>query len=556
MPLRDRAAGAVRALPTLLGAGAELAVRRVRVTLGVLVAIQSAAVAAFAVGRPARNGWVFYQGGDQIWHTTGAWLLAHFEIPYALVGYGWSMAIAPAVALLGPDFSAALPPIVIVQVGLLAPIATLLVYGIGTRIAGRVGGLWVATLWVVIPFWSITAFASTYQDRWTDQFLPQAFGLTAMSDFPSLVIVLGAAYLVLASIETSAPEPAVLAGLLTGFAAGVKPANLLFLGGALLAFVVARRPRQLVVYAIGIAPSLLVLTIWKARGLAEVPIFSLGRQQLAAGAGPLAPGGLAIDRYVDLDWGILRQNLSELREFLWCARILEWAVLAGLLALLLRPRLRPAAALLSVWLGAFVLVKGTNPVASVESGSFFRLLLPAWPACLVLLAAVPLLVPTLARRHERRLRPAPVGSIRRRWVAVTFVLTVVLPLVVVSTARTGDRDSSLEVDQILVPVSDKLPVLARRTGTTVHLTWPQVGWRSDVYYRVYRTTGTDVACTSGPTLCTLRADVAGITGDLEFYDRSAPPGARYRVGVITNWKNDAALGDVMLITPLVSVSPG
>ena len=57
--------------------------------LGALVVVQWLALLAFAV-TVKHNGWLYYAGGDQLWHYSGAYLLAHGHLPPALVGYGWS----------------------------------------------------------------------------------------------------------------------------------------------------------------------------------------------------------------------------------------------------------------------------------------------------------------------------------------------------------------------------------------------------------------------------------------------------------------------------------
>ena len=83
----------------------------------------------------------------------------------------------------------ALPPLVIGQVLVLGPIALLCVYGIAARIGGRLLACWASLLWVIAPFAVIPLFVDRYQERWSEQFLPQALGLTAMADFPSMVLV-------------------------------------------------------------------------------------------------------------------------------------------------------------------------------------------------------------------------------------------------------------------------------------------------------------------------------------------------------------------------------
>ena len=84
----------------------------------------------------------------------------------------------------------ALPALVVGQVLVLGPIALLCVYGIAARIGGRLLAYWASFLWVIAPFAAIPLFVDRYQERWSEQFLPQALGLTAMADFPSMVVVL------------------------------------------------------------------------------------------------------------------------------------------------------------------------------------------------------------------------------------------------------------------------------------------------------------------------------------------------------------------------------
>ena len=114
--------------------------------------------------------------------------------------------------------------------------------------------------------------------------------------------------------------------------------------------------------------------------------------------------------------------MDQLREFFWSARLAQWAPLAGLVAVL-RVRRGAIAALLGGWLGAFLVVKGFSPRASIEANTFWRLLMPAWPAYLLLFASIPLLVPTLARRLGRRVQPsASSRTIAVRWIVVAAVL--------------------------------------------------------------------------------------------------------------------------------------
>ena len=138
-------------------------------------------------------------------------------------------------------------------------------------------GYWASFLWVVTPFASIPLFVDRYQERWTEHFLPQALGLTSLSDFPSMVAVLAAALFVVRSLDASRVAEAALAGVLLGAAGGMKPPNLLMGVGAALAYLVARRWRDGIVFGAALVPSLLVLVLWKERGLGELPAVLAGR---------------------------------------------------------------------------------------------------------------------------------------------------------------------------------------------------------------------------------------------------------------------------------------
>ena len=137
-----------------------------------------------------RNDWLTYQGGDQIWLVTSGWLLGKGMIGYALTGHGWPMLLAPLTWITGSSSVQLLPLTTALQVGVLAPAATLAVYDIGARLAGRLAGVWCAAAFAAAPFVAIPYFVQRYHDSWVDQFLPQALGLTQQADFPSVVAVL------------------------------------------------------------------------------------------------------------------------------------------------------------------------------------------------------------------------------------------------------------------------------------------------------------------------------------------------------------------------------
>ena len=230
-----------------LGRVADALTRHVAIALGVIVAVQVVATVAlfFSVNH---NGWLTYQGGDQIWLVTSGWLLGDGLVGSAFTSYGWPMLLAPLTWITGSSSIELLPLTTVLQVGVLAPIATLAVYDIGARLAGRLAGLWCAAVFVAAPFVAIPFFVDRYHDSWVDQLLPQALGLTQQADFPSVVAVLVAAALTVRALEAGAQREAVLAGTFAGVALAVKPANALFLVAPAVAFVLARRWRHAVLF--------------------------------------------------------------------------------------------------------------------------------------------------------------------------------------------------------------------------------------------------------------------------------------------------------------------
>ena len=376
------------------------------------------------------NGWLTYQGGDQIWLVTSGWLLGHGTIGYGLTSHGWPLLLAPLTWITGSSSVDLLPLTTILQVCVLGPIATLAVYDIGARLAGRLAGLWCAAAFVAAPFAAIPYFIQRYHDSWVDQFLPQAVGLTQQADFPSVVAVLLAAALTVRALQAGAQREALLAGTFAGVALALKPSNALFLGGPLLAFLLARRFGHILLFAVALAPALVALTIWKSRGLGEIPLFAQGEVRLAAGLGdPVATSVTSwFDRTVHLNFDTWKQNMSNLREFTWSARVVQFLPLAGAIAVARRSV--PAAGLFLAWLLGYVVVKGAASVATIESGSYWRLVMPALPAFALLTAAIPLLVPTLVDRAGARLAPLPGRRPGRRATVVVVTALAAVPLAV------------------------------------------------------------------------------------------------------------------------------
>jgi hypothetical protein len=424
----------------------------------------------------AHNGFSYYSGGDDSWYYTSAWVLGHGHIPYAGIGYGYPILLAPLALLGGPNIVAGLPLVVAFNQLVLWPVALLCVYGIAKAIGGR-GYAYLATLaWVVFPLISIPYFYGRYHVKLVDQTLPLALGLNVMGDFPSLVLLLVAAYFALVAIDRGGLPAAVASGLAAGLALTIKPSNLIFLPAPLLALAAARRPRELAAFALALVPALAGLTLWKYRGLGTIPAFQSAAAVALGRSTPLPPlGSLTFHRYLPLDWGALRENMYQVREFTWSLRMITWALVAGVIALWRRSA--PAAVLFGGWLACFVLLKASSTGVSVRTGSFFRYMEPAFPPFFFGLVALPLLVPVFGRRLAalgRAARSWP--ETQRAWKVVLGVAGAALAVPVLAIAalpplRAPEATRVPDLNEY-VPVNSFPLVATPRPGMQVRLRWP------------------------------------------------------------------------------------
>ena len=524
--------------------------------LGLLLLAQWAAVVVFVLV-VHHNGWLFYQGGDETFFYTDSWVLAHGHIPEATIGYGWSYLLAPVAAIAGPDYLAAIPAIVLLQTVVLMPVALYCVYEIAARIGGRGIGYLAAALWVATPFALIPLFDQRYHAKYVEQLLPQAFGLTGLGDFPSMVCLLVAALGCVRALDSRAWPDAALGGLAAGFAIGIKPANVLFIAGPVLAFAFGRHVRGAAAFGAALLPALMALALWKYRGLGHLPITSQATVAAAAGLHPVVPLGDPFSRYADLDWSRLGDNYTQLREFLPTTPVLQALPLAGLVGGLLRSR--PKTLLLAGWLGAFLLVKGTSDQASIEGGTLLRLLIPAFPALLLLVALVPLL-------FRAAWDPSPgTTPVAPRWVVAGGAVFACLP-VVLFVAFSPLREPTVTKyfdENVMVPVDRAFSVRLRGRVLTWHAP-PSPGVA--VFYRVFRER--PLLPAPDPTLppgrdgircletasdraadCRLEMHVIGTTRATRFVDRPPPGRWVYRVGLAANWRDDPAAGDVLVLSP-------
>ena len=519
--------------------------------LGALLGVQWLAVLALAL-TVRHNGWLYYTGGDQLWHYTGAYLLAHGHMPPAYVGYGWSILLVPVAAIAGPNLVSALPAIVLFNTLVLLPVALLCVYGIAARIAGRLFGYFAAAAWIALPYLGIVFVEPGYHQKWTELTLPQLEGLTSVPDFPSTVALLVSAYFCLGAAEAdSGWQSGVAAGLAAGYSVAIKPSNSLFLVAPALLLLATRR-RSSLTFAAGLVPALLTLAVWKYRGLGSLAAAPAEPVRLALGVDSLIN---RIHAPSLNSWAHLHQVLLALREHFWAARVIEWTPIAGMLALLVRSR--RGFLLIGAWFAIYVLLKATYIPASVDDASFWRIVMPAFPAYVLLVAAVVLAFPGVrARPAARTTRDF------KRTIAVAVLVFAAVPLgAIAAIPRLHDQGRlAVHLENTFVPVSSAVHVRAAASSGTVHLSWHGGNAEtSAAFYRVLRASqaGSGVACAGrlngSSDNCALYMDSVGTTKRSSFVDHPGQGTWTYRLGVAANWVDDPTLGDIYVVSKPVTV---
>jgi hypothetical protein len=523
-----------------------LAVRPLYV-LSSLVVLQWILVAALALS-VRHNGWIFYMGGDQLWHYTGAYLIAHGQLAPTYVGIGWSTILAPISWFAGPNLVSALPVIILFNMLVLVPAGLVAMYGIGERIAGRLFGYWVALLWIFIPFIGIPYALKGYHQKWTEITMPQLLGLGAMSDYPSMIALVIGVYFCLRAIDRGRWLNAATAGFFVGYAFAVKPSNFVFLVAPVLLFLIWR-VRAAIPFALGLVPCLAALAVWKITGQGNLP----WRTTMPAQRVALGPHTF-VHRYLkDNSWTQLHNNLLQFREFLWSDRILEFIVVAGIVALLVRNR--RAGVFVGAWFVSFLLLKGTYVNSRVEDATFWRLMMPAFPAFVLLAASLPLLVPGI------RARPAVAAGwriSRRLVIAVGAFLIAALslfPIALIAATKSihGPNPDAFVLNATLVPTTKKFAPTVDVSGSTVRLSWHRLHARAGkMTYTIYRGGASDVVCgrvAHAPDYCTMLATRVGTTRTTSFVDASAPKGTwMYRIGATANWLDNPQFGDVYVFS--------
>jgi hypothetical protein len=509
-------------------------------------------VAAWIGSKAVHTGWLYYNSGDGTWYYTTAWMLGHGLIPMTTIGFGYPLLLAPFARIAGPNILAGLPSIIFFNVIVLGPIALVCMYGLAKGLAGRRFAYVASALWVIGPVIAIPYFLLKYHRPYVGLQLPAILGLTTLGDFPSMVCVLVSAYFAFRALTSGDALDAVTAGLAAGLALAVKPANAAFLPAPALALLVARRPRALLVFTAGLVPSLICLTVWKYRGLGVIPLFRGHQLALADGPGkPQLVGGLDLHQYFHFSWHGLQMNLDGFREFTWSRRLVEWAVVAGLVGLFRRSV--PVAVLIGTWLASYMLIKGTS-VANFYGGSFFRYMAPAIPAAVLLVLSIPFLIPIAGRRLAtfgdvvtwpvtRRSRKVVVG------VCAFLAIAPIVPILAFSQ-QAGASTADDFVESFFMP-ANTFPLHATVRGSSVTLRWPpQSSHGALVRYGVVRGLQDRLVCTrppGGAESCVFPPDgILARTHKTTFTDEPPAGTWTYRVEVISSVPTPS--GDLILLS--------
>ena len=535
--------------------------------LGVLVLVEWLTTLGVALA-VRHNGWLYYQGGDQLWHYVASWVMGQGRLPHTSVGYAWSIVLLPFALLGGPDLVSPLPFIVLLNVLVFMPVALVAVYGIGQRIGGRLFGYWAAALWIVVPLIGIKYADAGYHQRYTELLLPQSLGLTAMSDFPAMVVSAVAAYFTLRAIQDDSPWDGVLAGLFAGLALGIKPSDAPLLVGIGLALLAARRWRSILYLGVGIAPSIVALAAWKGRGEGNLPILrsASGTHIVTAHAAPiLGLGGLNLHQYIRPSWSFFTTELADLQEHFWSVRVVEWLAIAGTIGLLRRSR--PLGLLFGGWFFATILVKWSTPGhGTISDSDLLRQTIPAIPAALVLLAGILLLFPGLPRRlRDPDSRPWGTHRLRVGLVVAGVTLFGVVPIgLATGLPLLSKSDTISYYTQTGVVLSAPFPVDAgwrphvSTRPASVRLDWRRVhalgGTLDYVVLRAPADSTFVCSVTKGGAQCRLTGTIVDATRGTSFVDHPPLGNWNYRIGAVASWINDPTAGDIYVASSPVDVT--
>ena len=329
--------------------------------------------------------------------------LVHGSLP-TVPAPGYALLLAPIVAVTD-DVGSVASVVTTLNIVILAPLCAFFLFELAQGAAGRLFAGVTMLVWSLAPAGATHLFEPKYHGTYVDDVLPALYGLTLQPEYVAMTLSIAAAALAMRAIA-GRRRCALVAGVLAGAAIGVAPVAAGVALGVLAGIAASGRWRSILDAGIGLLVALLPTVVWRQRVLGG-PTFTLGHPS----------------------WSTYQSAMAQVREFFWSNRLLEWLPIAGVIG---AARLMPAlAVLIGGWLiAAAILVAATT--ADLTGGRMFILLIPAWPAYALAIAAIPALVPTLVRRLGNDLAPRNgCGEVSRRSAAVALALLVALPLALV-----------------------------------------------------------------------------------------------------------------------------
>ncbi|MBX5474646.1 MAG: hypothetical protein IRZ20_06485, partial [Thermoleophilia bacterium] len=337
-----------------------------------LLVLAQWSVVAWVASAAHHSGWLYGDPAEtQRLHEASRAIL-HGHLSQNGGGFLWPVLTAPFAAV-GASPSAGLAALVLVQVVVLLPLALLSLVGAAACLAGRTLGAFAGAVWIVLPLLGYRFFDVRMRPAVRDGFLPAQLGLAETTLFPTMVALAVAGYLLVRALGSGSAWGAASAGLAASVALALSGSALVFVPGLLCALALRRRPLPIGAAACALLPGLVAFGLWHAHApAAEAPL-------------------------LHFDWSQFHGNLLGFREYGWSLRVVEWVPIAGTIALLRRSLTAAVGVASWFWLG--VLLRGAVPDTFATgdpfhpSSAFLTLLLPAFPAFVLLVAALPLLVP-------------------------------------------------------------------------------------------------------------------------------------------------------------------